>query len=65
MRLLHRSGKRAKGGRRIVFTGEIDGFGGEELFDDGQPLFKAGDAYTSLVKGNAELLVLVRLVARA
>src|SRR5579872_5352627 len=65
MWLLHGPGKRAQCGGCIVLAGEIDGFGGKELFDDGQPFRKARDACARLVKWYAELLVLVGPVARA
>jgi len=65
MWLLHWSGNRVQCCRRVVFAREIHGFAGKERFDDGQPLCKARDAYTGLVKRNAELLVVELPVACA
>src|SRR5579864_5822311 len=64
MWLLHRPGHRAQYSCRIVFAGEIDGFAGKELFDDGQPFRKARYAHPWPVKGNTKLLVFMRPVAR-
>src|SRR2546421_2571643 len=60
---LHRSGEATQFHNGIVVAGEIDGFGGKELFDDGQSLCKAGDTCASLIKRHTKLLVLVRPVA--
>jgi hypothetical protein len=56
MRLLHWSRKTGHVRDGIVFPREIDGWGGEKLFENVEPLLKAGDTRTGAVKRDPELL---------
>src|SRR5438105_11682892 len=60
MWLLDRPGYTSQPGNCIVLAGEIHDLLREQLFDDLKGLFKAADACTSTLEGNAHLVIIGR-----